>query len=1285
MNSWSDSRTGGSESHRNPPRLIVPPSAPPLTGAQVFPRCRENVAQPPSLTTPLSGVQFQGSGFPASPSYAPTPSSMNSFPSPFSPMRSAFTSSSGDMSAMTTPMSSRHVSYSAAYNPQEWGPIAANGSPAAGVSAFTSPNDATSIPPPPYSPRHPKPEDTHVEASPRLSVGAGASPLAVASQYNSPGPARTRESVPAGYRYPASRPRPVSMIHSTDVVLSDNLQLGAPNAGGHSSQYPGQSGQNNLPYNADGGISSLVSSSSRLLHDNGSGNVALRPPASIRAASTGDIGQNRNGSAAHAWLNRQHGRWEPGMPLPPPPPGPPPNGAWNRSRESSRGPSQDGSNQSSRHRSPPVLGTGLGEVPPTPIGWIDESVVAGQRSEGSRERASSMSQNTTDYAPEDELARLTQQNRRPQSTVHYRDSAPATRAISSKGIRERRIEARKEHDAATANTGPDRDTNHDSSDSAWPSDLVLSKPGGPGLIRRRTVTKHTPRTPRTAQSDGQLTASTVKSPFPMLSSTGSAQSTPKQQPTPSFENLTQPSNYVQTPPFSPACDLQSPTFSATATTPSLPPRALPTPPLQAIQERSGSTVTSSSTEQEHTPLGQTRPSSRASRSSRTIDYANDDFMRDAIQRHRDFIEKEASASTAVEALGLFADFIVSESIIRQQRHVTAIQTGLFDVQTVRERLFQADSNQHNGVHTSNPPSAGITTRIDPPVRFQPVLPQMRVESGWWSNYKPSLSPIGSISVRDDEMSSRGRAPSRWWESQTGSESGGSGKKVRRSKQEAKYMGVPREVREAMQQEHFSAGLIDVNQSQIPPPAFGFAATYGPNEYPPEKVGLERHASASRAPMVTSHIDRQIPALDISRFITLPPPYPRHYPAVNNSHPDLLYYRSTVRSVSDLTEVQETKQAHQIKLEKLQHEHQIKMKESRRAFRSSVNTRIAQGTLSYAEAAEAEAVHLLEEQKCEKELIQAEFDSYEQVVFQPLQLILADRIDITSTCIDSLRSKLFDLTQDGTPNQTQEAGDERPELLEKLTQLKWLFEALEQLHREVYNLESERNGRYRAIVTLPYKQAKNQEKLIETDSFFLQDEQNRKLTFATETLRRFESFMEVIEQNVGRGVETQLSAFWDIAPSLVTVLQKIPEDFRSFSIQIPSKEYEESPSYYQFPLQYLYSLLSHAEKSTYQFIESQTNLLCLLHEVKSSLMKANCNVMEVQRIISGEPAESVQREMTESSEEEERRLTADLKDKVTMVEEQWAEALGKELSSVKRRVQQDLVNQGGWDDTMFEGS
>ncbi|KAK2746549.1 hypothetical protein FQN55_005535 [Onygenales sp. PD_40] len=1213
-------------------------------------------------------------------------------------MRSSFTPSSGDLSAMTTPMSSRHVSYNAPYNPQEWGPITGSGSPNMGLGASNgiAPPcfmiEGAPIPPPPYSPRYPKPEGTGAESSPHLPVAVAPAPLGAPSPYNTSAPRQHRDST-SSYRY-SSRPRPVSMIQGGDI--SHNPFSVPSNGNNHAPHSSGASGfpiGSNVP-SFNGGRTSVssMSSSSRLSPDNmdNDGNDLARPPASKRAASTGDIASrgSQNGASSYAWLPHKPGRWEPGMPLPPPPPGPPPNGLSHESRDSSLAPSQDGSNRSSRHRSPPMLGTTLGEVPPTPAGWIDETIAASRlTADSSIDRANSTSKisNPDSYTAGDELAHFVEQSRNPPPSILRRDDPPSTRAMSAKGIRERRIESRRELPIGTST--------HEKPDNAWPADLVLGNPGGPGLSRRRTFTKNTPRTPRTAQSEPQASGTVAKSPFTLLTSTSSTQSTPKPPPSPSPDNLNQDPNSVQTPPFSPGASLKSPGFPAT-TAPHIPSKTLPTPPLAGSQgPRRSSSLTPGSARQnrQSSPalplpidgadgnrsqlLVSGRLQTRPSRPNLSAEQDSDEFIRDAVQRHREFIERETAAPTEAEALELFSEFIVSESNMRRQRYAAACDTGLFDVQPVRDKLFNPEASPSNGTRTLAVSSA----RIAPQIGGLSDVPQPRAESGWWNNYKPSLSPIGSMSVsNNDEMSSRGRAPSRWWESQTGSESGGSGKKVRRSKQESKYMGVPREVREAMQLEHFSAGMVDNNQSQGYPPAVNYSM-YGPNEYPPEKTGLDRQPSLPRAQMGTSPA---VPKLDISRFVTLPPPYPRHYPAVNNNHPDLLYYRTTVRSMSDLSEVQETKRSHKAKLETLQQDYQIKMKEARRALRSTMNTRIEEGTLSYAEAAEAEKIHLAEEQKREKELVQAEFDSYQEAVFQPLQIILKDRIDIASTCIDNLRSKLFDSTQNGTPNQTQEEGDEQPELLEKLTQLKWLFEALEQLHREVYELQSERNERYRAIVTLPYRQAKNQEKLLETDSFFIQDAQDRKLAFATETRRRFESFMDVIERNVGRGVEIQLSAFWDIAPSLVTILQKIPVDLRTFSVHIPSKEYAENPSYYQYPLQYLYSLLSHAEKSTFQFIESQTNLLCLLHEVKTSLMKANCNVMEVQRIGSGEPEDSVKEEMKESRDEEERRLTADLKDKVAMVEEQWTEALGKELTGVKARVQQWLVSQGGWDEMLL---
>ena len=77
---------------------------------------------------------------------------------------------------------------------------------------------------------------------------------------------------------------------------------------------------------------------------------------------------------------------------------------------------------------------------------------------------------------------------------------------------------------------------------------------------------------------------------------------------------------------------------------------------------------------------------------------------------------------------------------------------------------------------------------------------------------------------------------------------------------------------------------------------GQNANYGPNEYPPEKVGWHEEDNEYPSAGSQTRYERIIAnqQMDISRLVTLPPPYPRHYPAVNNSHPELVSYRTTVR-------------------------------------------------------------------------------------------------------------------------------------------------------------------------------------------------------------------------------------------------------------------------------------------------------------------------------------------------------------------------------------------------------
>jgi hypothetical protein len=399
--------------------------------------------------------------------------------------------------------------------------------------------------------------------------------------------------------------------------------------------------------------------------------------------------------------------------------------------------------------------------------------------------------------------------------------------------------------------------------------------------------------------------------------------------------------------------------------------------------------------------------------------------------------------------------------------------------------------------------------------------------------------------------------------------------------------------------------------------------------------------------------------------------------VNNNHPELTSIRTLVRTVSDLSEVEATKQGFAQESQKARDEAAEAASARRQALRVNLQQEISSGNMSYAEAAAIEADTQNSEKAQSKELEKKAFERFQNVVVMPLHELLTGRITKATALFDELRSRLFVETQAPNPNMPQEEGDEQPELLEKLTLLKWIFEAREALHREVYNLLSDRNERYREMVITPYRLSGNEEKLRNAEAFFAEDAGKRQAAFASEVLQRTREFRDVVEENVTRGVDMQLNAFWDIAPPLKRLLDNIPAVIDAhFRIQIPPAEFDESPAYHQHPLQYLYSLLLHAEKSTYQFIESQTNLLCLLHEVKEAVVSARAKVSEAE----GRDARAVEDERKAEREQ----LTDDLKEKVRVVQDQWDGALGDGMRGVKERVGEWLLSTGGWDESLEDG-
>ncbi|CAE6995482.1 hypothetical protein CFE70_000094 [Pyrenophora teres f. teres 0-1] len=1042
----------------------------------------------------------------------------------------------------------------------------------------------------------------------------------------------------------------------------------------------------------------------------------IRPPTSRRAASAGVPGYETRTPIDESPIVPS-GSWSRNVPLPPPPPGPPPSS----SRSQSMGPGTEptSSRVPTLPSAPPTRRPGqttLTPIPPTPMGWQDEPANVRPKSPAAHglhidtspravrpsEQPGPVSESgsvSVSSGPTT-ITSVSASSSNLQRTPHKRDT-------STRGIRERRSESRaaREHRTEPSNNpwAQDLDT-----EAAKPANLDLGTPEG-GLTRRGAVTRGTPR------SNGAL-----RSPRSghLFDDPGSSNSTPRVD-TPSRGAFMA----APTPPFSPGMEYLS--RSAQKAPVSLPSKALPTPPLRTYTDERSTDLTRQSGAVNDTTIHTPNALHVAAQDSTVTTPRQSDthnFARSAMERHRSFIEKEMAAETDQDRLELFAEFIVTESRLRRDRYSAAFDAMAGDIMDLTRDMWRSYGNSGRRSATpntqvtpagrSNRRSQGSVTGESPDTRFSNSMPttaaspassignftphtepaspssassQKARDVPWTNNYHPSLSPIPSMAMSTipDEQDSRGRSASRWWESDGGSSGVGGDRRLERSKRESKYMSLPKEARENLQWAGVDQNTPTQRGESSSRPA------YGPNDYPPEKVGLheeslqlpQQHPYGYYPRSATTTPDPH--KLDVSRLVTLPPSYPRHHPAVNNSHPDLTTIRSSLRGLSELDEVKNTKAKFKAKIEARKEQENASLSDRRAQLRYNIQDNLRNGVMSFAEAAKAEADFESREHQRAQDVVQWIFDSFQAEVANPLHAMFCERITKATASMEHLKGRLSSEAQEPNPNQTQEEGDEKPELLEMLTLHKWLFEAREQLHKEMFELEDERNDLYRDIIVLPYVQTNNDQKVKEATTFFQRDGQDRKVAFEKETLKRYEDLMNVIEQNVTRGVEAQLSAFWDIAPGLLEIVQQVPQNLQGFEVLVPPQEYEETPAYHDYPLQYLYTLLAHAGRSAHQFIESQINLLCLLHEVKTGVMTAGSRLLETQRLMEGEDLAGVNQEMKAIRADEERRLTDDLKEKVGLVESQWNEALGQGLEDCKTRVENHLTEQGGWDDTLRE--
>ncbi|KAK7415268.1 hypothetical protein QQX98_006017 [Neonectria punicea] len=1160
-----------------------------------------------------------------------TTSSLSGYNNPLATPISALSMASSHLHSVQTPASTIQP-----YNPREWVATPVGGPDRPGQ--FVEPQGSP-LPPPPYSPPRSQQQLPMSSAFDGTPVSTPTPPPRINPNVHRPSPE------PQAVINPSFPPPPPG----------NSRRFGLPSLRSRRDEGRNSNSPDHHPVMHHHRQSMIIQTSFQPSPpDHGGGFTQQIPPAARRAASAGAI---ETPTSARSRSDSQT-RWAPGMPLPPPPPGPPPAGSRSQSVQSMDRTSVPIISPPTRRRAPSGVTT-LGPVPPTPADWVDTDNQAASRSRG---RSPGLTIDTVTASSSSQPAdALT-------SSASSAGGLNRTRAVRrDKTILQRRTESRT------------REGGRGSIDETVRSNPVsnIAVPGNPdGLDIKPIVSKSTPR------SAGR----------------GLPEHTPRTGESQDTQNLTPralPSGKLPqeaaTPPFSPRAAAKQPQYGGSSSR-AMAPKALPTPPPHT-RSASSSRVRESSRSSAFASI----PVSKHSVVTQTADQ----FAAGTIERFQAFAACEATAAVDADRVRMFADFIVNESRIRRERYAGAIGlmgSEIFDltrdlfrpmVSTPRresntsQEEYTPDSSEptrsHRGSFGSSqapegnahsaPNSAGISSS-----------PGTGPQSGnWANNYMPSLSPILSMSVSDnhDEADSRGRPPSRWWEV----DSQGEPSRMERSKRESKYMGVSKTqwIEEDVNTASYGGTSEPGSASEYPPEKTGWhdqspSLTPQPGTFPNNSLGSSPVSSANRE------------YLDVSRLVTMPPPYPRHHPAVNNNHPELTSIRVAVRSLSELSEVTTVKEKFATESSKRREQFAKTVAERRAALRANLQQEINSGNLGYADAAAIESDSQKNEMGEKKELEKTEYEQFQNQVVVPLNELLMGRITTATELFDDLARHLFDNEQNDA-DMPQEEGDDRPELLEKLTLLKWVFEARESLHRANYDLLSDRNGRYCEVVMTPYRLSGNTEKLKSAEAFFAEDSSRREYAFANEVLDRTRDFRTVVEEAVERGVSLQLSAFWDIAPPLCGLLDSIPLDIEGFNIQIPAAEFDENPSYHLHPMQYLFSLLLHAEKSTYQFIESHTNLLCLLHEVKEAVVHAKGKVLETQTADADGtpiPAEERDARATHMRQAEERRLTEDLKEKVRLVRDQWKSALGENLTQVKQRLGEWLLQGGGWDEALEDG-
>ncbi|KAF3926720.1 hypothetical protein ABW21_db0204988 [Orbilia brochopaga] len=583
------------------------------------------------------------------------------------------------------------------------------------------------------------------------------------------------------------------------------------------------------------------------------------------------------------------------------------------------------------------------------------------------------------------------------------------------------------------------------------------------------------------------------------------------------------------------------------------------------------------------------------------------FYHEAIERHTDMILTEATAPTDEKRLNVFVDFVLEEARMRGELYNSAL--GILGPGL---SLFPADDPQH-------------------------MTPEQQVAEFERREYERR--------VMDDSASSSSPVTNAIKRRQTIKEQKARAGEILEGRRSRSNPSTPREPKRAS---WFENAAPDT-------------ATNSAAENEPSHEKSEQRAS----PVIDTTL------IDLQHLLSIVPPYPRQFPASDNSHPSLQKTRKAIADLKDLKMIHKLKFDFTTSVPRVQDENAADARARKAAHQDYIQRLFNEGRVTYEEMDQLTAEFERREGDKKAEELQKEFNRFQKEVVSPSHTELMDRIDKATSIMDSIQTDISSSAKGAIGIR------EGPELLERLNIMRSLFETRELLYGEINALIADRDSRYKEVTIVPFLNDGDTEGIKEAEEFFADAAKQTKVTADKEAVERAKSFLDKVEKDVITGVESEVSNFWDVAPTLTGLLEKIPSDLTNLKPVIPEDELYANSNYGKFPLLYLKKKLDYVGNSIYQHTQAQMRLLDFSVEITLLWTNTKWALGDSERVSAGEEDRRAVWQLERQKKEEEVRQTKNWEEKLKIVKEEWSQSVGNKLSEIKKRILDQLAQQDGW--------